>query len=150
MRRRDLLTSGSRGCPFQTKKTESVTLRNGGPSVTQMIMPERLFTQLLTQIISNEPILSPLRISRQRPANEFFEGDEVEGALWSSASRDEHCTLASPRHWSRGAERYFLGEAAIWTIAHRTENAGVSPTSEIRGGLSPACRATAGTAPPWL
>ena len=66
----------------------------------------------------------------------FFEGDEVEGALWSSASRDEHCTLASPRHWSRGAERYFLGEAAIWTIAHRTENAGVSPTSEIRGGLS--------------
>ena len=47
-----------------------MTLRNGRPSVTQMIMPERLLTQLITQIISNEPILSPLRISRQRPAND--------------------------------------------------------------------------------
>ena len=70
MRHRGPLTSGSRGRPFQTKKAESVTPRNGGPSVTQMIMPERLLTQLITQIISNEPILSPLRISRQRPAND--------------------------------------------------------------------------------
>ena len=44
----------------------------------------------------------------------------------------------------------FFSEAAIRAVARPTENAGVSPTSEIRGGLSPACRATAGSAPPWL
>ena len=93
MRHRDLLTSGSRGCPFQTKKTESVTLRNGGPSVTQMIMPERLFTQLITQIISNEPILSPLRISRQRPANNSSKATSRRRAL---EQRDQPSSSTGP------------------------------------------------------